>query len=154
MPKTKNGKAGGSAGSCQAVQRRLPRAPRRLLADVENSNVGATDSGKRRVLVWGVPRGARDAPVRRQPRRGTVGVPLVSRLLHIFMDTLKTTNSDPKAFNAVPLTFHPMLMDRMYEGDETRASAAKYGPNQLFRQNETGRIYGVMIKRNTNAAML
>ena len=87
-------------------------------------------------------------------RPGSFAADLYQRLLHIFMDTLKTTNSDPKAFNAVPLTFHPMLMDRMYEGDETRASAAKYGPNQLFRQNETGRIYGVMIKRNTNAAML
>ena len=84
----KRGKAGGSAGSCKAVQRRLPRAPRRLQANVENSNVGATDSGKRRVLVWGVPRGARDAPARRLPRRGTVGVPLVSRLSHIFMDTI------------------------------------------------------------------
>lgn len=87
--RNENGKAGGSAGSCKAVQRRLPRAPRRLLTDVENSSVGATDLGKRRVLAWGVPRGARDALARRLPRRGTVGVPLVSRQAHVLHSTAK-----------------------------------------------------------------
>ena len=81
-------KSGRKRGEAQSGSAATPARPRRLQADVENSNVGATDSGKRRVLVWGVPRGARDAPARRLPRRGTVGVPLVSRRLHIFMDTI------------------------------------------------------------------
>ena len=77
--RNENGKAGGSAGSCKAVQRRLPRAPRRFQGDRKFLRVGATDGGKSLVLGGAVPRGARDAPVRRQPRRGTVGVPLVSK---------------------------------------------------------------------------
>ena len=72
-------KSGRKRGEAQSGSAAAPARPRRLQADGENSNVGATDSGKRRVLVWGVPRGARDAPARRLPRRGTVGVPLVSK---------------------------------------------------------------------------
>ena len=71
-------KSGRKRGGAQSGSAATPARPRRLQADVENSNVGATDSGKRRVLVWGIPRGARDAPSRRLPRRGTVGVPLIS----------------------------------------------------------------------------
>ena len=71
--------SGRKRGEAQSGSAATPARPRRLQADRKILRVGATDSGKRRVLVWGVPRGARDAPVRRQPRRGTVGVPLVSR---------------------------------------------------------------------------
>ena len=81
--------SGRKRGEAQSGSAATPARPRRLQADRKILRVGATDSGKRRVLVWGVPRGARDAPVRRQPRRGTVGVPLVSRQAHVLHSTAK-----------------------------------------------------------------
>ena len=54
---------------------------------------------ERRVLVWGVRSEATDAPPRAQPRRGTAGDPLVKKLSHNFMDTLKFTGGDKDRLN-------------------------------------------------------
>ena len=48
---------------------------------------------------------------------------------------------------------HYLLMDRAYEDNETRELAIKQGFVPLFRQKETVKILGNMIRNFTSAAM-